>query len=189
MAPGKNYKSGKASRERFLEAAGELLQERGYYGTGLNEILARSGAPRGSLYHHFPGGKDELVIEALRVSGASLGAQLREILAMATDARSGLRAIFETFRTILHDSDFRKGCPVAAVAQETAGDHDEIRTACAAIYAAWEVELAGALQIPVTPDARLLLSILEGALLLAKTRRDVTYLDLAETQLLSRLAD
>lgn len=192
------YKSGRASRERFLNSTAELLQERGYYGTGLNEILARSGAPRGSLYHHFPGGKDELTISALQVAGTSLGEQLTALLSGGPDLATGIRRIFDFFRTELKKSDYRKGCPIAAVAQEVAGEHPDILAACDAIYAGWEAGLAMAIsnnpESGAPPDAsdpgcleaaKLVLSTLEGALLLSKTRRDLTYLDLAEAQVIA----
>lgn len=213
------YEKGRASRDRFLLAAAELLQERGYYGTGLNEILARSGAPRGSLYHHFPGGKDELTIAALRTAGERLSASLAAGLESAADLAAGLRAFFDYFRNELRASEFRKGCPIAAVAQEVGGDHPEILAACGAIYADWEhqltrlfspnrtivsesdtasapeqnrtfVSVPGSDSESATNEtrrageaARLVLSTLEGALLLARTRHDLSYLDLAEAHL------
>ena len=64
--------NGRASREAFVEATGELLRRQGYAATGLNEIVARSGAPRGSLYFHFPGGKQELALAAMERTGEQL---------------------------------------------------------------------------------------------------------------------
>src|SRR5258708_24208650 len=83
------------SRTRMLETTAKLLQLRGYHGTGLNEILAESGAPRGSLYFHFPGGKDQLVLEATRLSVERITRRRREVLATAETPAAALRTFAE----------------------------------------------------------------------------------------------
>jgi len=168
-----SYAIGDASVQRILDATAELLQEKGYYGTGLNEILKRSGAPRGSLYHHFPGGKDELVIRSLERSGRQLAAALQ-----TESGTLELSRFLDYFRDQLIESDFSKGCPIAAVAQEVGNDHPEVRKACSQIYSLWEELLAASLTGPdAGPRARRLLCQIEGALLLCKTHRDLGYLD------------
>ena len=82
------------TRTRMLEATARLLRQRGYHGTSLNDILAASGAPRGSLYFHFPGGKDQLVIEVTRASVAAVAEQLRDTLAAETRPGEAIRNIF-----------------------------------------------------------------------------------------------
>ena len=83
------------TRTRMLETTARLLQHRGYYGTALSDILEQSGAPRGSLYFHFPGGKDQLVVEATRLAVDETSRYLRETLAAAPDPAEGVRRFFE----------------------------------------------------------------------------------------------
>ena len=187
----KRAKAEQPSRERFIGATAELLQTRGYYGTSLNEILALSGAPRGSLYYHFPGGKDELAIAALQAAGAAVGRMLDRVLDATSDATAAIHSIFQFFRDELLRSSFQKGCPIAAIAQEVGSDHENVRTACQEIYRDWETRLVVLLERGRVADrseqiaephparmARLILCMLEGALLLAKSHRSVSYLDL-----------
>ena len=83
------------TRTRMLETTARLLQHRGYFGTALSDILAASGAPRGSLYFHFPGGKDQLVIEATRLAVEETSAFLRETLGAARTPAEAVRMFFE----------------------------------------------------------------------------------------------
>src|SRR5918995_6164693 len=83
------------TRIRMIEATALLLRQRGYHGTSLSDILSESGAPRGSLYFHFPGGKDQLVIEATRAAVEETTAALRETLAEASSPARGVRAFAE----------------------------------------------------------------------------------------------
>ncbi|MCB1138309.1 MAG: TetR/AcrR family transcriptional regulator [Leptospiraceae bacterium] len=168
------YSPGISSAEALLDATAALLQEKGYFGTGLNEILKNSGAPRGSLYHHFPGGKDELVIRALQRSAGQLQLSLQSVA-----ASQGMQAFISFFKDRLLVSNFSKGCPVASVAQEVSTHRPEILEVCSAIYREWENALAEYLggEASLT-RARAILCQLEGAILLAKTHKDISYLDL-----------
>ena len=94
------------TRTRMLEATARLLRQRGYHGTSLNDILAASGAPRGSLYFHFPGGKDQLVIEVTRASVADVAARLRETLTAEKSPGVAIRKIFAATARML-DERFR----------------------------------------------------------------------------------
>lgn len=118
-----------------MQSATELFQEHGYQGTGLNEILARSGAPRGSLYHHFPGGKTELGVAAIAAAGQAVSARLEAVFADAENHLGAVSGMYAFFREELETSGFRKGCPVAAVAQSAGyAEHPKIQAACAQIY-------------------------------------------------------
>ena len=83
------------TKERILDASGELFRRQGYMGTGVKEILAEAGAPFGSLYHHFPGGKAELGAETVRRSGALYGLLLGEFAGPEVELAEGIRAFFE----------------------------------------------------------------------------------------------
>jgi TetR/AcrR family transcriptional repressor of lmrAB and yxaGH operons len=177
------------TRERVLRTAGELFERQGYHGTGLNQVLAESRAPKGSLYFHFPGGKEQLAAEATARSGQELARTLASAALGAPDARDGVTAVGEHFVRVLEESGFRKGCPVATVALETAADSEPIRAACDETYTSWQQGIAAAMRGWGVPDgkadalAALVLSSLQGALLLARVRRDATVIRTITRQL------
>jgi TetR/AcrR family transcriptional repressor of lmrAB and yxaGH operons len=157
-----------------------LFQRQGYHGTGMNQVLAESGAPKGSLYFHFPDGKEQLASESVALAEQEVGDALRRAAADAGDARAGMAAIGDHFARSLLESDFRKGCPVATVALETAAESETIRSACDAAYDSWLRGIESALRgwgVPAEragPLAALVLSSLQGAVMLARVQRDVT---------------
>jgi TetR/AcrR family transcriptional regulator, lmrAB and yxaGH operons repressor len=154
------------TRERMLRTAAALFRSQGYHATGLNQVLAEGGAPKGSLYFHFPGGKEQLAVESLALSANEFCLRV-----------DSLDAALELLGAQLIESDFRDGCPIATVALDAAGESDQIRQACDAAYVSWERVIADFLTRQGVADAAGLattvLAAIEGALLLAKTRRDV----------------
>src|SRR5438093_8805032 len=100
----------RATRSRVLLATSRLLQTRGYHGTGLAQILSEANAPRGSMYFHFPGGKEQLAVEALRKSEAWITRAMTAALeAGRVDVRTGIRAFIEAFARQLERSEFAEG--------------------------------------------------------------------------------
>src|SRR5215212_8498635 len=97
------------SRQRMVVSAALLLRENGVNGTSFGDVIEHSGAPRGSIYHHFPGGKAELVEEAVRYAGAYVGATIER---SGGDPIAVLRDLTSFWRATLEGSDFRAGCPV-----------------------------------------------------------------------------
>jgi TetR/AcrR family transcriptional repressor of lmrAB and yxaGH operons len=164
---------GDETRTRMLDATRDLVESRGYFGTGLNQVLADSGAPRGSLYFHFPGGKDQLVAEALTRSGQDV-ASIIDGLA-ASNAADFVDELLTRMGDRLEESGWHKGCPVATVALETAATNDTIQQVCSAAYTSWERTLRDRLVRAGRPDAdelaTAILALIEGALLLARTHR------------------
>jgi TetR/AcrR family transcriptional repressor of lmrAB and yxaGH operons len=167
-------KKGEETRLRMITVMAAAVEEKGVAATGVTEVLERSGAPRGSLYFHFPGGKDELVEAALRQSAGtlddlmagSLGGSPADVIARILEALADRQAA----------SDFTKGCPIATVALETAGT-DPLGGVCAEIYADWEASLADLLG-----DAALateVFALIEGALLVGRVRRSREPIDAA----------
>lgn len=177
------------TRERVLRTAAELFQRQGYHGTGLNQVLAESGAPKGSLYFHFPEGKEQLASESVALSGRTVGEALTEALLVAPDGRAGLTALGDYFAQNLKESDFSKGCPIATVALESAAESETIRAACDGAYGEWLGGLRAALLgwgVPeerVGPLAALVLSSLQGAIMLARVQRDVSVIHQVTRQL------
>ena len=133
-----------SSREGFVEATATLLQRRGYAASGLNEIVARSGAPRGSLYFHFPGGKQELAAAAMERSGRRLRDAIATVLAAHEDPIDGIGALIDGLAAGLLASGFRDGCPIATVALEQAAVEDTLRAAACGAFDSWLAVIARA---------------------------------------------
>ncbi|WP_030622031.1 TetR/AcrR family transcriptional regulator [Streptomyces sclerotialus] len=169
---------GQETRARILRTAAELFRRQGYGATGLNQILTASGAPKGSLYFHFPGGKEQLAAEAMALAGSDLGRRMAVAVAAADGPRAAVTALGGVLADGLADSGYRDGCPVATVALERAGEAGPVQDACAAAYEGWLAELREQLKGWGAPEdtaaelADLALSSVQGALLLAQVRRD-----------------
>ncbi len=166
------------TRTRMIETTARLLQHRGYHGTSLSDILAASGAPRGSLYFHFPGGKDALAAEATRAAIDLATEALNESLAAAATPAAGVRHYYEGAADLLEETDFAFGCPVAPVILDAAGGVAELEALCRAAFEDWTRIIGGALSGAGVPAERadalalLAVSTLEGLLLVARAWRD-----------------
>ena len=167
----------KDTRARMLETTARLLQHRGYYGTALSDILEASGAPRGSLYFHFPGGKDQLVVEATRQAVEETSRFLRETLADANDPAEGVLRFFEAAGGLMIETDYSFGCPVAPVILDAPDALPELQEICRQAIEEWiglfrdRFEAAG---IPADRAASLALLVeaaLEGLLVIARAWR------------------
>ncbi|SFD71800.1 TetR/AcrR family transcriptional regulator [Streptomyces aidingensis] len=179
---------------RLVTTTAALLRERGFHGAGLTEILTASGVPKGSLYHHFPGGKSELAAEAVRQSAAGMVAALERFADRAGSTGAAVRAFCDRYAEDLAASDFRDGCPLAAVAAESGALHETVRRE---IGAAMEL-LVGtfarriAAENPAHPDpaalAMEIVAAVEGALLLAKALRSTAPLKTVSERLAGRIA-
>jgi len=182
---------GPDTRQRVVRTAAELFPRRGYHGTGLNQLLNEAKAPKGSLYFHFPGGKEQVAVEAISMSGVSLLADLRGALDEAADPAEGIVRVVELLAARLAASGYLDGCPVASVALDAAGSSEAIRVACAEAYDGWLGVIAVALRRWGVPAARasalatVLLSAVEGALLLARVQRDTRPLHTVADQLVT----
>lgn len=175
-------------RDRMVVSAALLIRERGAHATAISDVLEHSGAPRGSAYHYFPGGRTQLLCEAVDYAGD-------HVAAIIADAASGLDLIdtlIDKFRQQLLDSDFRAGCPIVAVSVE-AGEQDAERMApvverAAAAFDRWTDLIAqrfiadGIAREPAGELAVLATTALEGAILLARVRRDLMPLDVVRRQ-------
>lgn len=161
----------------MVSAAAERMHRQGYHATGVNQILSDAGAPRGSLYFHFPGGKEELAADAVRQAAADLSTRIAQLTAGAPTAVAAVTRIIEMLAKQLVSTGYEKGCPVATVTLELTSEHEKLRQACASAYLSWEETLARRLRTDGyrEPAAReragLLLANIEGALLLARAYR------------------
>jgi TetR/AcrR family transcriptional repressor of lmrAB and yxaGH operons len=174
------------AKQRMLAATVDLLQRQGLNGTGLLQVLAESGAPRGSLYFHFPGGKEQLALEALATARDRIGEWIGRGLDAHDSPAGVISGLFERYARRLEGTDFRFGCPVAAVTLEGATGSEALRAACAGALEAWSDVLASRLDGD-RDLAELVLATLEGALVVARARRSGEPLRAAGRRL-SRLA-
>ncbi|MFE9764021.1 TetR/AcrR family transcriptional regulator [Streptomyces sp. NPDC005808] len=173
--------SGHGPRERMVFSAAQLIRRDGVAATGMREVAAHAGAPRGSLQHYFPGGKEQLVNEAVDWAGRYAGKRVTRFLGeLPEPTPSGLFAAMvrqwtEEFRT----AGCTSGCPVAAATVDCAESVESTRVAATAAFARWNGSVAEALTdlgVPrdrAEPLATVMISALEGALLIARTERDV----------------
>ncbi|MGX2998688.1 TetR/AcrR family transcriptional regulator [Streptomyces sp. JNUCC 64] len=170
---------GARTRDQLLDATRRLVEEGGYSGTGLNQVVTVSGAPRGSLYFHFPGGKDQLVGESVRRAGEEIGAALEELAGATGSAAEFTEAALRHLGDRLEESGWRRGCPVATVALETAAVNGPLQEVCSEVYASWQTVLRARLEGHPNADdlAVTVLALIEGALLLARTHRSREPLD------------
>ena len=180
-----DHKKGAATRQRIVNASAELMAEHGYHGMSLNQILVLADAPKGSVYFHFPNGKTEIAAAAISAMQAQLSDVLTGIFAASDSPCEALESVFDFFRKQLQDSNFRKGCPVATVALELSGTDSPVAKTCAEVYQRWISDLAQALELflprqVAEETAPLIFCLLEGALLVSRTTRDLKPLDDAE---------
>jgi AcrR family transcriptional regulator len=165
------------TRERIIGATAELFRKHGYTGTGLKEVCCVSGAPLGSVYHFFPGGKEQLAGETLRVAGEHYRQVFRDIMDAAPNVMKGLDNFFAWAAKKLRDTDYANACPIATVALEVAGTNESLRQVTAEIFESWIDGIAAHLHASGVPKpaARelsvLTLSALEGAFILCRAMK------------------
>ncbi|BBZ16548.1 TetR/AcrR family transcriptional regulator [Mycolicibacterium gadium] len=177
-------------RERMVISAALLIRERGAHPTAIADVLEHSGAPRGSAYHYFPGGRTQLLCEAIDYTGEYIAAKI----AKAESGIDALDRLFADYRKQLLKSDFRAGCPVVAVSVES-GDPEKPDAAAAVIeraaaaFSRWTDLITARLISDGVPTRRaaelamLTTTSVEGAIVVARASRDVTALDLVHGQL------
>jgi TetR/AcrR family transcriptional repressor of lmrAB and yxaGH operons len=178
------------SKEKTLSAAVKLFSQRGYHGTGLQDILEAGGAPRGSLYFHFPKGKEQIGEAAVQLGTEGV----REFITGAAQTSGNVQAFLvklaRGMAANLERSGYSEGCPVATTALETAAQSDVLGRAARTAFQTWEQEIKRALisygmkANKADRTATAVLSQLEGALLLARTYRSLEPMQRAEKALL-----
>ena len=174
------------SKGKTLTAAVKLFRQQGYHGTALHDILAAGGAPRGSLYFHFPKGKEEIGAGALSLAGEAVRLAIVQAAEKSDSAESFLVRIVRAMASDLERSDYREGCPIATTALETAAQSEVLGAATRTAFQKWELEIKrGLFRFGLTSGdadlvATMVLSQLEGALLLARTYRSLVPIQRAE---------
>jgi AcrR family transcriptional regulator len=166
-----------ATRERIIQASSVLFMQQGYAASGLKQIAAESEATIGSLYHFFPGGKEELAAETLRASGAAYQALVEAVFIAAPDVVAGVRYCFEGAAETLRLTDFADACPIATVALEVASSDEPLRQVTAEVFERWLDAAAAHLAAGGVDPARarelavVLVAGLEGGFLLSRAAK------------------
>lgn len=164
-----------ATRERFLQATAELLESQGYQGTGLMEILDAGGAPRGSLYYHFPEGKEQLAAEAIEEAGNRLAEHVRQQLAVEEPLAQVVGRFVRRIASEVEAARFKTGGPLQTVALESATTNERLNEACRRGYrrllaaVAERLQAEGCSAVEAASTAQFLVASVEGAILLSRT--------------------
>jgi AcrR family transcriptional regulator len=182
------------ARARMVGSAATLIRERGIHGVGLREVVAHSGGPRGSLGRYFPGGKTQLMTEAIDLALADMFDELHRTLTEAESLPDAIGEIVAPWRRLLVEHDFALGCPLAATVVDAAAN-DGLRVHVSEVLTRWQATAAdvyvkfGDSPAQAAERSTVLLAALEGALILARARRSVEPLDTVERYFASRVPD
>jgi TetR/AcrR family transcriptional repressor of lmrAB and yxaGH operons len=176
-------------KQTMIERTAVLLAKKGLQGASFSEILEASGAPRGSLYHHFPGGKDELVLAALEHAANQALGVLDHLT--GKPAREVAEGFLSLWRSVLARSDFSAGCAVVAVT--VAAESEDLRTRAAEILRSWRERLTTLFVAGGIPKkkaravAASLVAACEGAVILARAERSFEPFDLVAAEQLAMI--
>ncbi|MCZ4616494.1 TetR/AcrR family transcriptional regulator [Rhodococcus qingshengii] len=181
-----------SSRDRMIRSAVELISRNGVDATSFSDVIKHSGAPRGSIYHHFPGGKTELMVEAVRAAGAIITRRISSAAATGSTA-DVIEAVGDIWRLNLTRSDFVIGCPVIAGGLARASE-PEVAEVSAEVMLGWQkliesqLETAGYPAVQAKSMANLTITSVEGAVAVCQTTRSIEPLEqvIASLQGLSR---
>ena len=166
------------TRGRILEATAELYRRQGMAATGLKQISGAARAPFGSIYHHFPGGKEAITAEVIRCEGVRYGEFVGTQLAH-TDPATGIPQMFEDAGRLMESQDYSEACSIETIALEVASTNELLRRESATVFEGWLTGIAewfGRLDITEEQSRRLALitlTALEGAFVLCRTLRSV----------------
>jgi AcrR family transcriptional regulator len=178
-------------RERMVFSASQLIRRDGVTATGMRDVAAHAGAPRGSLQHYFPGGKDQLAAEAVQWGGRYAAKRVRRFLDTTSEPTPS--RLFATMAAQWRDEftteGYAAGCPMAASVVDSAATNDTIREGAARALSEWRGAVIDALHTMGVPRERaealatLMIATLEGAIVLSRCTRDVAPLDTVVAQL------
>lgn len=169
---------GDLTKARLAESMLELIQSNGYSGTGLNAITEHAAAPKGSVYFHFPDGKEGLGVAAIELASKQFEALIAEATAAEGSAAGAARMVIETLAAIVSESDYRLGCPVSVVTLEMGAESEKLRSVCANAFESWIGPTAALLESegldPASARslATVVVSTIEGAVIVSRATRN-----------------
>lgn len=170
---------GDLTRARLAASMLDLIQTSGYAGTGLNAVIEHAAAPKGSIYFHFPDGKEGLGVAAVELAAKQFEALIMESASSSGGAAETARAAIEALASIVGESGFRLGCPVSVVTLEMGAESEPLRQACATAFESWITPTTAILRASglVTEEARSLatvvVSMIEGAVIVSRATRSI----------------
>jgi AcrR family transcriptional regulator len=174
-----------STKDRIVERSAELFRRQGFAGTGVKQIVAEASAPFGSLYHFFPGGKEQLGEEVIRWSGAIYGQLIDAFFVPGADPVAATRDFFAAAAETLRATDYADACPIATVALEVSSTNEPMRRACAEVFDSWVDGATERLVESGLPRGRSralaisMLASLEGAFVLSRALRSTEPLEIA----------
>lgn len=189
-----NETKGVKTSARLADSMLELIQRNGYSGTGLNTVVEHAGAPKGSLYFHFPQGKEALGEKAVELAAARFGSLIADSALESATPGEAVRRVIAALAGMLDDGDFHLGCPVSVVTLEMGGHSERLREACANAFEAWIAPVTELLVAHGRPRsaaralATAVISMVEGAVIVSRAQRSTEPLHNA-AQALSALLD
>jgi AcrR family transcriptional regulator len=175
------------TKDRILESTAELFRRQGYMGTGMKQIAAEASAPFGSVYHFFPGGKEDLCAEVIRTSGRLYMQLFATIAAEAPDVLSAVQDFFAGAAETLRETSYADACPIATVALEVASTNEPLRMATADVFQQWIDGATDYFAFAGIPRPRAhelafsMLSLLEGAFIFSRAMRTTEPMTIAGT--------
>jgi AcrR family transcriptional regulator len=182
------------TRDRIRDSAAELFQHQGYHATGVKQIVHGASAQLASLYHFFPGGKEALGEEVVRVAGAGYQDLVETVWDAAPDVVAAVHAVFDGAAAVLEATGYEDACPIATVALEVASTNETLRIATADVFAAW-IESATTRLTAAGIDGGVARALafaivggLEGAFVLARATRSTEALHAIGTMLVDAVA-
>jgi TetR/AcrR family transcriptional repressor of lmrAB and yxaGH operons len=169
---------GEETRKKIIDTVIELLKVKGFNGVGLQEIINESGTPKGSLYFHFPGGKNEIVETALKQYGEKLDKLFRMVFFGNSDIATAIKVVIIYSINELESSSYTKGCPIGTTALDQASISDTVRVSCAQCFYIMRDVITEKLKSngidgnEAEKQATFILSALQGAIILSKAYRN-----------------
>ncbi|NIH84482.1 TetR/AcrR family transcriptional regulator [Amycolatopsis granulosa] len=176
-------------RDRMVYSAAQLIRTQGVSGTGMREVVEHASAPRGSLQHYFPGGKDQLVREALAWSGEFAASRVKRYAAAAPTPGGLFAGMVAQWRDQFRDEGYAAGCPLVATTADVVAGNDDLRRAVREGFETWLRPVEESLRDMGVPPERarslavVMISALEGAIVMARAQEDPAPLDAVVAEL------
>lgn len=166
------------TRDRFIKTASRLFQMQGYHATGINEILKESGAPRGSFYYHFPNGKEELALEAIKLSSETIQKDIKDTLEQFSNPIEAIKAQIEKIAEFITREERMQALSISLLALETYSSSEFLREACKAAFVSFgNIYVEKLIQSGFTQEkahelSLVIQSMTEGAITISLTQKD-----------------
>lgn len=172
----------RTKRDDILDTTIRLMERQGYHATGLNQIIRESVTPKGSLYHYFPGGKEELATEAIELMAENVSGHISNKLNEYADPAAGVESMLLMIGGFMEKSDFHHGGPLTTVASETATTNATLNAACRDAFQCWQDTFASYLRKHGMTEAdadelgALIFAATEGAIIVCRTQKSTVTL-------------